>query len=393
MFSEIQDYRETLEIRHLRTKNHFVIALLGFVMVLSLVYMSVTKFPISEIVSLHIGYVVVIIFNIANLAYGRENFRFYQLNKYITTIGTFSLAIVTVFLFKSPAAITALFIAYAISAYYQDLKIVLLGNVLLLFSVVMFMMNYPEYLNMEASSPEDKVGIAIFFVAFVTILTIASYIIVKQKQFFYNQIALSKETEFRSIDLFIDLQKAVYGKDVDVKDYYGHLEAFLEAFSGKLGIENAFQEKLRLLREMEEGTPFNLLSEKYPAYSRDDFERLENLLIGNKHKLRKIAIKMSHTFNVDVKKREMFSETHFKSLNHQKDSLEIKILAFAVFYSALKRGLSGLPELEDQAIREALTGTDYYYYIDPRVIGIYQKNSEVFDAISSDILRKEGSQS
>ncbi|MBN2696075.1 MAG: hypothetical protein JXR38_00880, partial [Bacilli bacterium] len=174
MFSEIQDYREALETRHLRTKNHFVIAAMFALMILSLTYMLVTDYPIFQTISLHVGYLLVIVFNIAILAYGKDNFRFYQLNKYVTTLGMYSLAIVTVFIFQSPSAITALFIAYAISAYYQDLKIVLIGNVFLLFAVVMFMLNYPEYLNMENSNPEDKIGIAVFFVAFISILTISS---------------------------------------------------------------------------------------------------------------------------------------------------------------------------------------------------------------------------
>ncbi|MBN2696941.1 MAG: hypothetical protein JXR38_05320, partial [Bacilli bacterium] len=219
--------------------------------------------------------------------------------------------------------------------------------------------------------------------------TISSYIIVKQKQFFYNQLALSNETEFRSIDLLIDLQKKVYDEDVDIEKYYQRTAVFLEEFSNKLEIENAFLDKLQLLFDMEKGESRAALIEKYPEYSREDLDRLENLLIGAKHKLRKIAIKMSHAFNVDVKRREMFSETHFRSLNHQKDQLDIKIIAFVVFYTALKRGMDGIPKLDDETIRKALTGTDYYYYIEPRIIKIYQKNSEVFDAICKDILEKE----
>ncbi len=389
MFSEIEDYREALEIKHLRTKNLFVVGLMSLIMVISLVYMLVTSFPIMQTISLLVGYLLVIIFNFAGLAFGRENYRFYQLNKYITTLYIYVLAIVTVFIFKSPSAITALFIAYAISAYYQDLKVILISNLFLLFSVIMFMINFPEYMNMQNASLEDKLGISIFFFAFVGILTISSYIIVKQKQFFYNQIALSKETEFRNIDLLIDLQKEVHQEDVFVDLYYEDINAFLEEFSKKLEIENAFAAKMQLLKALEKGEQKNVLEDKFPEYSREDLDDFEELLIGAKHKLRKISIKMSHTFNIDVKRREMFSETHFKSFNHQADGIEIKIIAFVVFYTALKRGLDGFAKLDEQTIREALTSTDYFYYIDPRVMRIYQKNSEVFDAISEDILRKK----
>ncbi len=389
MFSEIEDYREALEIKHLRTKNLFVVSLMSLIMVITLVYMLATSFPLMQTISLLVGYLLVIIFNFAGLAYGGENYRFYQLNKYITTLYIYVLAIATVFVFKSPSAITALFIAYAISAYYQDLKVILISNLFLLFSVIMFMINYPEYMNMQNASLEDQLGISIFFFAFVGILTISSYIIVKQKQFFYNQIALSKETEFRNIDLLIDLQKEVHQEDVNVDKYYEDINAFLEEFSKKLEIENAFTAKMQLLKVLEKGEQKNALQDKYPEYSREDLDDFEELLIGAKHKLRKISIKMSHTFDIDVKRREMFSETHFKSFNHQADGIEIKIIAFVVFYTALKRGLDGFAKLDEQTIREALTSTDYFYYIDPRVMRIYQKNSEVFDTISEDILRKK----
>ena len=389
MFSEIEDYREALEIKHLRTKNLFVITLMSLIMVITLVYMLVTSFPLLQTISLLVGYLLVIIFNFAGLAYGWGNYRFYQLNKYITTLYIYVLAICTVFIFKSPSTITALFIAYAISAYYQDLKVILISNLFLLFSVVMFMINFPEYMNMQNASLEDQLGISIFFFAFVGILTISSYIIVKQKQFFYNQIALSKETEFRNIDLLIDMQKEVHQEDVNVEKYYENISAFLDEFSKKLEIENAFTDKMQLLLALEKGEQKNVLQDRYPEYSREDLDDFEELLIGAKRKLRKISIKMSHTFDIDVKRREMFSETHFKSFNHQADGLEIKIIAFVVFYTALKRGLDGFAKLDEQTIREALTSTDYFYYIDPRVMRIYQKNSEVFDTISDDILRKK----
>jgi len=389
MFAEIADYREALEIKHLRTRNIFVVILMVFVMVFTLVYMLVSGFDLKQTISLLVGFLFVIIFNMSGLAYGRENYRFYQLNKYVTTLGIYVLTISIVFIFQSPSAITALFIAYAVSAFYQDLKVILISNLFLLFSVVMFMLNFPEYVNMQNSSLQDQIGIGIFFLAFVLILTISSYIIVKQKQFFYNQIALSRETEFRNLDLLIDLQKQVHDEDVDIESYYRRTKEFLEAFSKRLGIENAFHNKMQILLAMEKGEKKSTLGDKYPEFAKEDMDSLEELLIGARHKLRKTALKMSHTIDIDVKKREMFSETHFKSFNHQTDSLEIKIIAFVVFYAALKRGMDGFPELAEKTIHDALVSTDYFYYIDPRVMRIYQKNSEVFDTISKDILGKK----
>ena len=388
MFKEIEDYREELETKHLRTKNHFVLGLLAGMMVITIIYMFVTAFDLGDTIALMIGFLIVILINIAQLAYGKENYKFLQLNKYITTVYVYVLSIVIIFLFESPVAITVLFLAYAISAFYQDLKVMTISNVLLLFSALMILLNFPEYLTFPSANTENSFGVAFFFVAFITILTVSTFIIIKQKRFFYNQIALSKETEFRNIDLLIDIQKQATNTDIDLKKYYQNVRAFCEEFSGKIGAENAFSEKLDVLFALEKNTARNKLLAKYPKYSAADLYRLEDLLVGGKHRLRKLAIKMSHTYNIDIKRREMFSETHFKSFNHQYDNFEIKLLAFVVFYAALKRGIDGIVSLDGQAIRNILTSTDYFYYIDPRVMRIYDRNSEVFETIAADILGK-----
>ena len=388
MFPEIEDYREDLEIQHLRTKNHFVIGLLTVMMIMVFIYMLIADFPLRQTLILMFGFLFVILFNIGNLAYGSENNRFYQLNKYLTTLGVYSLALGILFVFASPAAVIVLFIAYAICAFFQDMRIMFISNLFLLFFAIMIVKGYPEYLFMENPSAENNAGLTLFFIAFILILTITSYIIIKQKQFFYSQIAMSKETEFRNLDLLIDLEKEVTKTAVDTDRYYERTSQFLEAFCRKIGIENMFQEKVSILKKLEKGELTPAMLQNHPQYGKSDWERLEQLRIGGNGKLRKSALKMSHTFNVEVKKREIFSETHFKSFNHQKDSLDIKILAFVLFYAALKRGMPGMPELEEADIRSILTSTDYSYTIDPRVFQIYQKNTDVFASIVDDWLKR-----
>ena len=388
MFPEIEEYREDLEIKHLRTKNHFVIGLLTVMMVSTLIYMLITEFPIAKTLTLFFGFLFVILFNIGNLAYGKENNRFYQLNKYLTTFGVYSLALGIVFVFESPVAVITLFIAYAISAFYQDMRIMFISNIFLLFFAIMIVKMYPAYLFMENASAGNNAGLSIFFIAFILILTISSYIIIKQKQFFYSQIAMSKETEYRNLDLLIDLDRSVTRKAIDTDQYYRRTEQFLDAFCRKIGIDNLFQKKVSLLAELEKNHPSGSLPANRLDVGKSDWERLDRLRIGQNGKLRKCAIKMSHTFNVQVKKREIFSEAHFKSFNHQKDSLDIKTMAFVLFYAALMRGIPGLPELKEADIRSILTSTDYSYTIDPKVMRIYEKNSDVFAAIAEDILKR-----
>ncbi len=393
MFPEVDNYRETLEIKRLRVKNILVLIFIIIMMATTVSYMLITgQFNMkTEVIPFIVGYFIVIVLNFTCLAYGGDNYRFYLFNKYLTTIGIFIMSIALVFIFQSPSAITALFIAYAITAFYQDIKGILLSDAFLLFSIVMFMIKYPEFMNMTNTNLENIFGTVIFFVAFVLILTVSSYIIFKQKQFFYNQIALSKEAEYRNIDLLTDLQKTIEGKDVDIDDYYVGLNKFLEAFSQKLGIENAFKDKTAIMLEMEKGANRIQIREKHPELSDNELDSLESLLIGPGRQLRKVAVKMSRSMGLHIKKREIFSETHFKSFNHQSDDEEIRIMAFVVFYVALKRGFIGLPKVGDKEIYNAVVNTDYFYFIDPRVMSIYQKNSEIFATISDDHFGKKGS--
>lgn len=387
--SQIEDYRAQLEIKHLRTKNHFVLGIIFLMMLMFLGYMLIAGYPFKSTLPLMVGFLIVLIFNIANLAYGRDVTEFYQLNKYVTTVGIFSLSIGIIFFFKSPSMMIVLFIAYAISAFYQDTKVLFLSDGMMLSSVLLIIINYPQFLGLENATIESRFGIGFFFVMFVIVLSVSNYIIIKQKSFFFNQISSSKESEFRNLDLLIDLKNQVYEDRESVEFYFDALLDFTQAFSDKIESENVFTEKIAILKELAYEVEHNKILEKFPDYSEEDLLRLEDLLVFNHQKLRKSALKIAYSHGVHVEKREIFSETQFKSFNHQTDNVEIKIVSFVLFYTALKKGYAILPGLEEDVIYQALINTDFYYFMDPRIIKIYQNNSEVFDQIIKDAFQKK----
>ncbi len=388
MFAEIKDYREHLEIAHLRTKNHIALAILLILAIATITYMALTGVPLKTTMSVSFWYFIVVVMNIATLAYGRENIRFYELNKYMTTFGVYTIALMIIFVNQTAATIAALFIAYAISAFYQDMKIMLVSNILLMFSTVTLMINYPGYFNFPTGAFADNFGVAFFIIIFISLLTISSYIIVKQKRFFYNQLALSKETETRNIDLLNDLQEKVTGKTLDIEAYYRNVLAFSEAFCKKIETENGFKPIIEAMLLLEKGMTKQELLKNRPEFSEADVNRFADMLLSNRGKLAKISVMLSQTANVHVKKREIFSETQFKSFNHPTDNLEIKILAFAVFYSVLRSGNSFLAPLSDEQIRNVLIETDYFYYNDPRIMKAFAENGDVFRDIAASLGRK-----
>jgi len=390
VFQEVADTREQLELKHLRTKNHFVLAFLVLLLIATYLYMTLTGETTENRIMVTLGFVFVLLLDIATLAYGEEDSRFHQLNKYVTTFGIYAATLLVLFVARSPGMFPAVFVAYAISAFYQDLKVMILSDVVLVFSIVAIMLEYPDIMNFPGGDVSDNLGLGFFVFAFVTLLTIASYIIIKQKRFFYNQIAIAKELEFRNIDLLIDLREKVAPETILPETLFEAAAKFASAFCQKLEIdESVFQERLAILKDIASKKTRAEVIARHPGLSEKEYLGLEDLVLSGHRKLRKAAIKMSTLSRVHVKRREIFSETQFKSLNHQSDSLEIKIIAFAVFYASLKKGNAFLHPLTEEEIRGVLVDTDWYYSVDPRIMRVYKENSRVFEDIVADVFGKE----
>jgi len=388
-FPGIAEYREMLEIRHLRSKNHFVIMILAVGALLTILYTSLAGYDPVYVLSLSIAFSALILLNLTCLAYGRENVLFNQLNKYVTTFGVFSVAVAMIFIFRSPSMLSLLFIAYAIAAFYQDRKVMLISNVSLLFTFLALMTNYRDFFTVENASAENDFGLFFFVIVFISLLTISQYIMIKQKGFFYNQIAISRETEFRNIEFMIDAGEKATGRTIDAAGYFAAVEAFAAALSAKIGVPDALGGTLAVLREIEAGEPCERIAARHPGQTPESLSRLADLLFTGRHKLRKVAIKIGRVRAVDVHRREIFSETQFKTFNHPSDTLEIKIIAFSIFYAALKRGSAGMRPLTEAEIYDAIVHTDYFYYNDPAVMRIYRENNAVFDAIARDAFAAE----
>lgn len=391
-FSEAKDYRDFLEIKHLRTKNHLVLVALATYMVLSGVYLLLAHYPGMTILKLMLGFFVVLGMNVASLAYGKESPHFYEINKHITTLGVFSLSVAMIFVFRAPASIPLLFLAYAICAVYQDIKVLLVSNLYMIFTVTMIIIGFPGYLDLIDGSIESILGLVFFFFVFVLMLTGSSFIIAKQKRFFYNQIALQKELEYRHLDLLMDTGKTYADEHrvLNLAMYYEKTGEMLAAFADRIGIEDPFAEKIALLKDLETVDSYEEAVKNHPDLTEQEWHRLNDLLIGKHGKIKKIALKIAHTIDVDVKKREIFSETYYKTLQHQSDSFETRVVAFAIFYALLRKGSNVIRPLSDEEIYDYLVNTDFYYLVDRRVMNVYERDHDVFEAIIEEAFGKGG---
>ena len=389
-FSEIEQYREYLEIKNLRGKNKIASGVFFALMIFTIGYMILAGYQFSNIFPIAFGYFVLLIANFVFASYGEINSTYLKMNKYISTLGMFSIATALVIYFQSPSVIPLLFLAYCICAIYQDISVMIISDIYFLFSIVMIVVNYPDLLLTQNNTTGTNFSIILFSILFLMMLSISAYIIMKEKSFFHNQISTSKEVEFRNIDLLLKLKHNTNKEDKDVLSYYDRTNDFLQAFSDKLEIPNIFEDKIKVMKLLEIDTDVSEILKEYPDFTKEDIDRLSKMLINKNLEISRIAEKISKTKNIDIKKREIFSATHFKSFNKQTDLTEIKIIAFVIFYVTLKKGYLGLQKIDNEDIYNTITNSDYYYYIDSRVMKIYEENPEVFDAIISDAFGKGG---
>lgn len=126
--------------------------------------------------------------------------------------------------------------------------------------------------------------------------------------------------------------------------------------------------------------------EKYPEYNNEEILDLMNMELEINNKMRKIGIKSSQSYGIKVTRKEIFSESQFKSFNHQGDNKYVMIIAFVTFYCLLKIDKPYLKELDEEKIKDILYNSEYFHRIDRDIINIYLENNEVFDAIVKDHL-------
>jgi len=389
-FAEIEQYREYLEIKNLRGKNKIVSGVFFVILLLTLAYMIVAQYSISFILPMMLGNLLLLIVVFVLSAYGEEDYSYLKMAKYILTLGMFASVTAMIIIFQSPSLIPLLFVVYCLLAIYHDMKVMVVSNIFFLFTIVFIVVNNPELLLAQNTTSGSTFSITFFSLLFLLMLSISSYIIMKETTFFYNQISRSKEIEYRNIDLLMKLRYKTQKQDKDVLGYYTQTNEFLKAFSEKLEISNVFADKIEIMILLENKLSYKEILEKHPEYTTTDLDRLSKLMISNKSVLDRIAVKISKTKSADIKRREIFSATHFKSFNKQSDTTEIKIIAFVIFYVALKKGLLGMEKISDDEVFNMITNTDYFYYIDSRVMRIYEENAEVFEAIIQDAFNPGG---
>jgi hypothetical protein len=389
-YEQLETYKELIELRHMKTKTYLVnIFLLVFLAVVASILLKL-DYDIRLTYGIIFMFVVILGLNVALFSYNNDLYNYVKISMYVNVIGVYIISTTLIMIFKTPSIFTSLFLAYAITAIYQDYKVMLLSNGLLFICGGLLSIFFPEVFLIPGNTDMHNFFILIFLFMFVMLLTLSSYILIKRKTFFYNQLAQIKESEVRNLDLLMEIDYVKTNKKLDSKEYYDSLLKFSKVLSKKIGIENVFTRKIQLLRDLKEYSTNELL-EKYQEYNEEQINEIKLMELSVNTKMRNIAVKASQSNDISVDKKEIFSESLYKSFNHPKDHRYVKIISFVVFYCLLKIEKPYLKELNEETLKEVLFNSEYFYRIDPEIFDIYFNNNEVFETIINDIFKDEWS--
>ena len=387
-FPQLEIYKESLELAHLKRKtlifNSLVFVLAGFVLYFLLQLGTGTE----TIVSTMLMFVVLLLINLAFYSYDQDHFNNLKIVMYVSTLGLYIIAISLILQFQTPSMFTSLFLAYAITSIFQDYKTMILSNSALFISGTFLILRFSSIFEIVGNDDSQTFFILVFLIVFVILLSLSSYILIKRKTFFYNQLAQIKESEVRNMELLLEIEKIKTEKELDSEEYYESLKTFSKELSKKIGIENVFKRKIELLKDLKIMEIPDILK-KYTEYTLEEIDEIKYMELDVRKKMTMIGIKASKSYGIEVSRKEIFSESQFKSFKHFGDAHYVKIISFVVFYTLLKLDKPYLPELEEAKVKDILLNSEYFYRVDRDIINIYLDNNKVFDTIVRDHM-KEG---
>jgi len=195
-------------------------------------------------------FLVLLLINVTLYSFDNDPYNNLKIAMYVNTMGIFLIATTLVIIFQTPSIFTALFLAYAITAIYQDYKVMFISNIALFTLGILLVVQFDTIFTIPGNDSTQNVFIIIFLILFVLLLTLSSYILIKRKTFFYNHLAQIKESEVRNINLYVDINHLRTETSLDYEKYYKVLEQFSAELSKKIGIENVFSRKIRLLMDL-----------------------------------------------------------------------------------------------------------------------------------------------
>lgn len=380
-------HKETIEMHYLRKKTYYVNGILVFLMLP--IILALYNYEIAVLnIAIYIMFLSIILSINVLFLQAPKYFSNLKLSMYITSIALPLFSLSLIMDVQSPSVFTIMFLVYAIISIYQDRQATFINNTALFIIGTYVIFRYPEMFQMVEGQTTRTIYIYVFMLIFVALLSIASYVLIQRKVFYYNQVAKIKETEIRIINILVDLKQQYSQTKFDFNEYYDQLKEFSKEVTKKIDIENIFQARIDLLKELNEDTIAKITKDHTHVKLRE-LEELKRLELDVHTKMHYLLVKASQIKNIDYSKNDIYNENHFPSFKHTFDNKYTKIIAFAVFYVMLKVDKPYLETLDGKTIRKLLKQDDFYHLIDPQIADIYFSHSKVIDKLVTEALNKK----
>ena len=142
-YSQGDKYREKLELAHLKRKTLIVNSIVFLLAGAVFYYLLISKADSSILYSTLTMFAILLVINLAFYSYDEDHFNSLKIVMYINTLGVYVIAVTLIFHFPTPSFFTSLFLAYAITAIYQDYKSMILSNFSLFFAGAILVFKFP----------------------------------------------------------------------------------------------------------------------------------------------------------------------------------------------------------------------------------------------------------
>ncbi len=303
-----------------------------------------------------------------------------RLSMYITAIGLYIITNSFILDISTPSVFTMLFLTYAIISIYQDFKISIFNSGLLFLSGLVILFIYSDMFLVSDPLSPIILYVFSFLVIFIALLLVSSFVLIKRKNHFYQQVSEAKENEYKYIELLFKIQEKYRENTTNYESYYEKLESFSEALSNTIGMENIFKERIAVLKDLGK-LKTKTVYKKYSDYTLPDLEELKQMEITTHKKISYIAFKMAQASKIKPEQNELLFEKSLPTLNDIEDDLDVKVTVFSVFYLLLRIGGFYIEPLSHDEIMTIISSESFNGLVDEFVLSVALNNKESFENI------------
>lgn len=283
-----------------------------------------------------------------------------------------------------PGIFANLFLAFTVGYIYIDLRIASINHFLMALTSSLVLWIFPEVFGIRNLSQQNLIIINATVFLILAFLYVSALFNIRLKNFNYLKLAKSKENEYRIIEALFELQKEHSGYEIDVEVFHKDIERFFEAFSSKLKMDNIFQKRLDLIKDLET-LDDKKIQKKYKDLPDEVFQELSFLTLKYRKRIRYLSYKISQIPALS-EKIALKPDDLFNSLRHYNDSENVKIVVFSALYLYFRHDNIEFKGFSNDEFIAMLKASGLEPLIEPKIIKSFYKYIDVVNTIFNDAI-------